>query len=843
MVDFRKKLKDKSIVKAIEPKLIYEELDRQASAGPLRPIQEKILEDWYNNNFKDKDVVIKLHTGEGKTLIGLLALQSRIHAGEGPCLYICPSQYLAVQVSNDATKFGIKHKLHVPGSDIPIEFLEGKEILITYIQRFFNGRSQFGIDNRHKNIGTVVLDDSHACIDSMRSSFSVRAKKRTEIYQFLIKLFESSMRKQGEGSYYDIINNETAAVLMQVPYWDWIDKKQEVAEFMSKHQEDAELKYVYPLLKNMWEDCSVYFTGMGVEIIPDYSLISRFSAFTTAKQRIAMSATTQDDSFFIKGLGFDKTAILKPLTNKLSKWSGEKMILFPTRIDESLNSELIRKWACKPSTGGKISNVILVPSNWFADDYEKKGAHIAQGKSLEGEIAYLNSGPYNDHAVVFVNRYDGIDLSDNQCRILVMDSLPIFTNLSDRYEQSCREGSELIDIKIAQKIEQGLGRSVRSEKDYSVILIIGEDLIRFIKTSENQRYFSPQTKKQIEIGEDVTKSVKDDIGEGDPGKAFIGVVRQCLDRDEGWKQYYQECMNEIDLVEEEHPLIDLIMKEYEAEIAYSKHDYIRAEQIYQEISNTFQGRGLEQGWYLQYVAKCAYHRSKIDAEKIQKKAHELNNYLLIPDSYHYKPIGEVNLSSLGIVKSYIKKFKNYDDFQLKIDSVLSNLSFGVSSAKFELALKEVGELLGFVSQRPDQAFKVGPDNLWMSPGNRHFIIYECKNEILTTRLSISKEEVGQMNNHIGWFEENYGADAIVKYIHVHPTNIISSKANYNKEIFVLTPKTLEVLKTNLKNFIKEFAIYNPKTIEENYIYEALVKNNLTLNDLEAKYAIRAIKEA
>ena len=111
MVDFRKKLKDKSIVKAIEPKLIYEELDRQASAGPLRPIQEKILEDWYNNNFKDKDVVIKLHTGEGKTLIGLLALQSRIHAGEGPCLYICPSQYLAVQVSNDATKFGIKHKL------------------------------------------------------------------------------------------------------------------------------------------------------------------------------------------------------------------------------------------------------------------------------------------------------------------------------------------------------------------------------------------------------------------------------------------------------------------------------------------------------------------------------------------------------------------------------------------------------------------------------------------------------------------------------------------------------------------------------------------------------------
>ena len=49
-------------------------------------------------------------------------------------------------------------------------------------------------------------------------------------------------------------------------------------------------------------------------------------------------------------------------------------------------------------------------------------------------------------------------------------------------------------------------------------------------------------------------------------------------------------------------------------------------------------------------------------------------------------------------------------------------------------------------------------------------------------------------------------------------------------------------KTNLKNFIKEFASYNPKTIEENYICEALVKNHLTLNDLETKYAIRTIKE-
>lgn len=838
MVDFKKKLKSRSAVKTTDPIKIYTELDRQASAGPLRPIQEKVLCDWYKNHLNDKDLVIKLHTGEGKTLIGLLILQSRLNAGDGSCLYVCPNKYLAEQVSKDATKFGIKHKLHTQGTSIPLEFIEGKEILITYVQRLFNGRSQFGIDNKHKDISTIILDDSHACIDSIRSSYSVRARKKSEIFQFLIRLFEPAMRKQGEGTYLDIKNSDTSVDLMQIPYWEWIDKEQEVAEFMNLHKEDEELRFVYPILKDLWKDCSVYFTGMGVEIIPDYSLIFRFTAFTTSRQRIAMSATTQDDSFFIKGLGFSENAVLHPLVNEESKWSGEKMILFPTRIDESMNAEFMRQWVCK---GKKISTVVLVPSNWWADDYLKKGAHIAQKDDLEKEILYLQTGNY-DHTVVFVNRYDGIDLPDNQCRILVLDSLPIFANLSDRFEQSCREDSELINTKIAQKIEQGLGRSVRSEKDYSIILILGEDLIRFIKTSRNQSFFSLQTRKQIEIGEDVTESVKSDVRTGTPFDAFKQVVKQSLTRDEDWKQYYQERMNEIILAEDRHPFIEIIKKENDAEKAYAKHDYRKAEEIYQEISNSFNGKDLEQGWYLQYVAKCSYHRSKIESEKIQKRAYELNGYLLKPDSYSYKPIGKINQTSLDMIKSYIIKFDTYDDFQLKVDEMLSDLSFGASSAKFEAALKELGILLGFVSQRPDQTFKVGPDNLWMSPCNRHFIIFECKNEVALKRDVISKEEVGQMNNHIGWFEETYGKDAIVKYVHIHPTNKVSSKANFNKEVHIICPKELDKLKSNVKKFVREFSVYDIKTINESFINSALQNHFLKLQDLESIYAIKSIKD-
>ena len=38
--------------------------------------------------------------------------------------------------------------------------------------------------------------------------------------------------------------------------------------------------------------------------------------------------------------------------------------------------------------------------------------------------------------------------------------------MADKFEASARGGSRLVSKKLAQKIEQGLGRSVRSEKDY-----------------------------------------------------------------------------------------------------------------------------------------------------------------------------------------------------------------------------------------------------------------------------------------------------------------------------------------------------------------------------------------
>jgi replicative superfamily II helicase len=79
MVDFKKRLGNKTSYHKLNPVEIYDSLDRKSEAGPLRPAQNYILEKWYSKYIDNKDVIIKLHTGQGKTLIGLLILQSKLN--------------------------------------------------------------------------------------------------------------------------------------------------------------------------------------------------------------------------------------------------------------------------------------------------------------------------------------------------------------------------------------------------------------------------------------------------------------------------------------------------------------------------------------------------------------------------------------------------------------------------------------------------------------------------------------------------------------------------------------------------------------------------------------------
>lgn len=839
MVDFRKRLNKTEIEKKINPIEIYDSLDRRSIAGPLRPAQHKILSEWFESRKTEKDLIIKLHTGEGKTLIGLLILQSKINSGKGPCLFVCPNKYLVQQVRRDAKKFGINYCSIGEDNSLPNEFVDGEKILISHVQKVFNGKTIFGLGNDYVPVENVILDDSHACIDSIRNTFTINLESEHPAYKKLFELFRDALPEQGEGTFLEIENGDYNSFL-PIPYWNWIEKSEEVLQILSSYREELSLMFSWPFIKDNIKNCQAFISGQNIEISPIHIPIEKFSSFHKASQRILMSATTQDDSFFIKGLGFNSDAIKNPLDNPSQIWSGEKMLVIPSLVDDSLDRAKMINILSKPSDKG-YGVVSLVSSFNKSITYENLGSIVPKSNEISAAVDHLKKGKFKQ-TIVFANRYDGIDLPDETCRILIMDGRPFFYSLSDRYEESNRENSDSINIKIAQKIEQGLGRSVRGEKDYCLILIIGADLIKFIKSSRTNRYFSSQTKKQIEIGMEIAHMAADEISDdNEPFEVVKSLMKQSLQRDEGWKEFYREEMNKIKSSDSSSKIYDVLTLERKAAVLNYAGDYEKASNLIQQIVDNHCEDESEKGWYLQIMARYKFLQSKTDSNSLQKSAFLKNNELLKPsEGITYTKLDFVNENRTKRISDWIKSYKNFEELTLSVDGVLSDLEFGTTAEKFESALKELGLMLGFLSERPDKEFKKGPDNLWCGVGNQ-YIFFECKSEVNVERQEVNKHEIGQMNTHCGWFENQYN-NAPVKRILIIPTKTISYHADFTHNVEIMRRGKLRNLRSSVKGFFKEFNKYEINSLSDEKIQEFINAHKLDLESLLNKYSEKYYKK-
>ena len=836
MVDFKKKIALKSKSKITNPIELYNTLDRKSIAGPLRPVQEYALNEWYNNRKDERDLIVKLHTGEGKTLIGLLMLQSALNLGEGPCIYVCPNIYLVGQVCGEAQKFGIPFCIIDKNNTIPNEFLLGEKILITHAHKLFNGKSIFGIGNNFTKTGTIILDDSHACIDVLKDAFTITITKdkNESIYSRILSLFSDDLIEQGEGSYFDIKAGEYETFMM-VPYWAWNSKRIELLSILSEYSSVNEIQFVWPLMKDKIIEYSCFVSGSKVEIAPYNINVEQFGTFSRAKRRILMSATTQEDIFFVKGLDFSRDAVSSPIVYPQLRWSGEKMMLMPSSIDENCDRDLVAtKFASmKPK---KIGIVAIVSNTKRANYYNKLGAKFPKNnQELFSVIDDLRKGNFGN-TVVINNRYDGIDLPDESCRILIMDSMPFLNNYSDRYEEKCCPNSEIINKKIAQKIEQGIGRAVRGEKDYCAILVIGSDIEKFMRGVLTRKYFSAQTQKQIEIGFEVAKMAKEEIREDDPSmKQIFSLIDQILKRDEGWKEYYNTEMDGIIQENIENRIYDRYVEENKLEKLFSQGEYELAVERTQNFIDKFIHNDLEKGWYLEQMARYAYMYSEEKSERLQKTAFKKNSQLLKPkEGVMYSKISFLNENRMLRFRKNISKYDSFEEFNLHINEVIENLSFGVDAEKFESSLKKLGEFLGSVSQRPDKEIRKGPDNLWCV-SNKKYVFFECKSEVDDNRNAIKKSEAGQFNNHCGWFKDEYGDLVDVLRIMIIPTRKLAHDADFSEKVFVMRRKGLKKLKDNLKKFVKEIKKYELDSLSDERIQGYLDMYKLNIESFTENY--------
>ncbi|MGH2655694.1 MAG: DEAD/DEAH box helicase [Actinomycetota bacterium] len=245
-IDFGKLTTNKQLKSLKSPRDIFTSLPSKAPGfGYLRDVQGQVLDSWEERR-DERDLAIKMNTGGGKTLVGLLILQSCLNDGLGPALYVAPSTYLAQQVTMQADRLGIPTVVDPEA----VRYLSGESIGVVNIHKLVNGRSVFGGPQGRPiplPIGSVVIDDVHAAIATIEEQTTVEMPSSHPVYSTLLERFSEDLRRQSESTFLDIQDGLPSAVL-RVPFWAWADRSAEVTRILHEHREDDELTFTWPLL-------------------------------------------------------------------------------------------------------------------------------------------------------------------------------------------------------------------------------------------------------------------------------------------------------------------------------------------------------------------------------------------------------------------------------------------------------------------------------------------------------------------------------------------------------------------------------------------------------------------
>ncbi len=135
--------------------------------------------------------------------------------------------------------------------------------------------SKFGLGQRALKISSLLMDDSHACIDAIRNAFTIRLQQKDETYQRIFQLFAQTLESQGAGTFTDLKNANPNAFLPISLLGVEIEKIRHCRN-PRKSFWFRRCEIYMALLKDSLEHCQCMIGGENLEIqpyMPDYRII------------------------------------------------------------------------------------------------------------------------------------------------------------------------------------------------------------------------------------------------------------------------------------------------------------------------------------------------------------------------------------------------------------------------------------------------------------------------------------------------------------------------------------------------------------------------------------------
>lgn len=423
------------------------------------------------------NVALQLPTGSGKGLIGLGIGEWHRRKNRERVIYLCPTQQLVNQlVEQSVNKYGIKVNPFVGkksdySAKIKSEYIDTEAIAITTYSSLFNTNSFFKELNQPH---VIILDDAHAAENYIAKYWSLLIDK--DKYKVLFQSLVIAVRTIISSTVYSRLLNDSSYILADP---QWIEKIPtpllnplipELIGILDENTQNNDLRFSWSVLRDHFYACHVYLSSTSILIRPNIPPTLTHQPFANARQRIYMSATLGEGGELERLIGIEKIKRIH-----LEGWDqqgiGRRLFFFPEcSLDQKRSIELSIDMTHKTAR-----SLILVPDDKVVKEFENKIPKNSAYQIFSVEEIEKSKQPFisNDKAIAIIaNRYDGIDLANEECRLLIVNGLQRSTNLQERF-LTVRMSANIIFIdRILTRIVQAVGRCTRNDTDYAAVVIL-----------------------------------------------------------------------------------------------------------------------------------------------------------------------------------------------------------------------------------------------------------------------------------------------------------------------------------------------------------------------------------
>lgn len=798
----------------------------------LRRAQEHVLAEYAKNFPNTRDLAVELPTGAGKTLIALLIASA----------WLAEGRKVAILSANKT----LARQMAAEGRDlkVPVAYMEGRGVDIPIAERRAYQRAQsVGIMNYwvyfNQNpvvdrADLLVMDDAHLAEHCLHSLYSVEITRHRHPDLFRTIANELLSRFPEYAALADAVSDQSptgapAELLSFIDQDPAATRLREILDAQTAASPDVDLRFRWQRLRQSVRTANLYVSRDSLWLRPYiYPLIAN-AHYGEVEQAIYMSATVGDPSDLARRLGVRPITKIPVPSEFASATPGRRLIIanrtnddkdIPTRMQAALLTAIRthRKslWLC--ASEAEASHFQTAVGNWLQANKLTHPSWLLT--ALGDEIDQFRAAKAGH---LFVGgRFDGMDFKGDECRIVVVTTLPRAINLQEDFISSYLRDSGFMRRRLNQRIVQALGRCNRAENDYGVYFLADQRFATHFAREANREGIPRNMMAEIDLAQElaersdaeiaatVRKFLKGDFEAFDSALAPVTAglpperLAQSLpdtSNDEviGWAALFDS--QNYTLAEERFERCWKASKEANLLEICALHgwhwskalflagalgDAGRRERSLQVLEEAI-ARGGRSSWFNRMRASLsrAYADSAAHASTMQVE------------------YAEVLLRSFDELLE--RTGTTGDRFQRYLDPIASRLA-SQRHGEFQEGLESLGKLLAYAAYRP--RYGAATDCRWRGVfGNvREVVTFEAKIEHETTTL-ISATDVGQAHNQKARAEAEFGGagytvrSGIVTHLTEIHTDAISSVGQLKilpKDAAILLFERVRVLLTEYR---------------------------------------------